>query len=165
MKSAFACGLTSFSILHFPFSIHPINSPFICSIPPSEVFKMNDIGKRIKHRRKELGYSAEELAEKVGVSPATIYRYEKNDIANMGADKLRPIADALSTTPGALMGWDDDDEDEAFALREEYRRDPDRRLLLSLARHGSARDVRQAAALIEALKATNPDFYDGDDPA
>lgn len=132
-----------------------------------EVFKMNDIGSRIKHRRKALGYSAERLAEMVGVSPATIYRYEKNEIANMGADKLRPIADALSTTPGALMGWadDNDSDDEAFALREQLRRDPNRRMLLSLAKHGTAQEVRQVAALIDALKATNPDFYNGDDPA
>ena len=27
------------------------------------------------------------------------------------------------------------------------------------------RDVKQVAALIDALRATNPDFYDGDDPA
>ena len=66
---------------------------------------MNDIGARIKRRRKELGYSAEKLAEMVKLSPATIYRYEKNEIANMGADKLQPIAVALATTPGALMGW------------------------------------------------------------
>ena len=125
---------------------------------------MTDIGKRIKLSRKALGYSAEQLAERVGVSPATIYRYEKNEIANMGADKLQPIADALDTTPGALMGWDDPD-DEAFELREQLRRDPNRRLLLSLARHGTAQQVRQVAALIDALKASNPDFYDGDDPA
>ena len=132
-----------------------------------EVFKMNDVGTRIKHRRKELGYSAEKLAEMVGVSPATIYRYEKNEIANMGADKLRPIAKALGTTPGALMGWetDDSDEEEAFELREQLRRDPNRRMLLSLAKHGSAQDVRQAAALIDALRKTNPDFYDDDDPS
>lgn len=125
---------------------------------------MSDIGKRIKRRRKELGYSAEKLAELVGVSPATIYRYEKNEITNMGAGKLQPIADALSTTPGALMGWDDD-ADAAFDLRDKIRRDPNRRMLLSLAEHGSAKDVRQVVALIDALKATNPDFYDGDDPA
>lgn len=125
---------------------------------------MSDIGKRIKRRRKELGYSAEKLAELVGVSPATIYRYEKNEITSMGADKLQPIADALSTTPGALMGWNEG-EDAAFDLRDRIRRDPNRRMLLSLAEHGSARDVRQVVALIDALKATNPDFYDGDDPA
>jgi len=65
------------------------------------------IGERIKARRRELGYSAEMLAERAGLSPATIYRYESSDIANMRTDKLRPIAEALSTTPAALMGWTD----------------------------------------------------------
>ena len=37
-------------------------------------------GERIKCRRKELSMSAEQLAEKVSLSPATIYRYEKGDI-------------------------------------------------------------------------------------
>ena len=67
------------------------------------------IGERIKARRKELGYSAERLAELAGLSPATIYRYESLDIASMRTDKLRPIAAALSTTPDALMGWQDAD--------------------------------------------------------
>ena len=124
---------------------------------------MSDTGSRIKRRRKALGYSAEKLAELVGVSPATIYRYEKNEIANMGADKLRPIAEALSTTPARLMGWDE--EDEAFELRDQIRMDPDRRILLSLARHGTAQEGRQVVALIDALKAANPAFHDPDDPA
>lgn len=63
-------------------------------------------GSRIKARRKELGMSAEALAIECGVSPATIYRYEKGDIENMGTDKLKPIAAALHTTPAYLMGWD-----------------------------------------------------------
>lgn len=56
-------------------------------------------------------------------------------------------------------------DDDVWAEREALRRDPDRRALLDLARHGPAKSVRQVAALIDALKATNPDFYDGDDPA
>lgn len=36
-----------------------------------------EIYDRIKLRRKALGLSAEFVAEKLGVSPATIYRYEK----------------------------------------------------------------------------------------
>ena len=125
---------------------------------------MNDIGARIKHRRKELGYSAEQLAEMVGVSPATIYRYEKNEIANIGTDKLQPIADALSTTPGRLMGWHDDDDD-LWNYRDEIRHDPNRRILFDLAMNGKKKDVEQAVAIIDALKRTNSDFYDGDDPA
>lgn len=64
-----------------------------------------DIGKRIKARRKELGLSAEEVAEKMGVSAATIYRYESNYISNMGVDKLTPIAKVLKTSEAYLMGW------------------------------------------------------------
>lgn len=66
-----------------------------------------DIGKRIKNRRKELGLSAEIVAEKIGVSPATIYRYESAEIMNMGIDKIELIAHALYTTPAYLMGWTD----------------------------------------------------------
>lgn len=65
------------------------------------------IGERIKHRRKTLGLSAEEVAEKMGVSAATVYRYESSDILNMGIDKLELIAKALKTTPAALMGWEE----------------------------------------------------------
>ena len=65
-------------------------------------------GDRIKSRRKELGMNAETLAAECGLAPATIYRYEKGDIENMGIDKIRPIADALHTTAAYLMGWDDD---------------------------------------------------------
>ena len=67
-----------------------------------------DIGKRIKARRKELGLNAETLAKKIGVSPATIYRYESADILNMGIDKVELIANALYTTPAYLMGWSDE---------------------------------------------------------
>ena len=127
---------------------------------------MNDIGARIKARRKQLGCSAERLAEMIGVSPATIYRYEKNEISNMGADKLRPIAEALGTTPGALMGWDDGADDaELWELRETLRTNPGMRLLFQAAKGASAEDLRRAADIVEPLKRTNPAEYDGDDPA
>lgn len=68
------------------------------------------VGERIKQRRKALGISAEDLAERVGKSPATIYRYEKGDIQRVDSSSLQPIAEALSTTPAYLMGWEDDPE-------------------------------------------------------
>lgn len=64
-------------------------------------------GERIKARRRELGISAEALAEQCGVSPATIYRYENGDIEKVGIDKLPPIAEALHTTQAYLLGWED----------------------------------------------------------
>lgn len=66
-----------------------------------------NIGERIKARRKQLGMSAETLADRIGKSPATVYRYEKGDISGVDSRVLLPIADALGTTPGYLMGWDE----------------------------------------------------------
>ena len=63
-------------------------------------------GQRIKERRKEIGMSAEKLAEKTGLSPATVYRYEKGDIEKVPGKLLAPIAKALQTTPHYLMGWE-----------------------------------------------------------
>lgn len=70
-----------------------------------------DVGHRIKTRRKQLHMSAEQLAAKIGKSPATMYRYEKGEIDRVDASILQPIADALRTTPAYLMGWTDDSSD------------------------------------------------------
>lgn len=64
------------------------------------------VGERMKARRKQIGMSAEQIAEQLNISPSTVYRYENGDIEKMGIDKLTPIAKALRTTPAYLMGWD-----------------------------------------------------------
>jgi len=69
------------------------------------------IGNRIKNRRKELAMTAEELADIIGKSRATVYRYENGDIENMPTNVLEPLATALYTTPAYLMGWTDDAHD------------------------------------------------------
>lgn len=66
-------------------------------------------GERMKTRRKELCLSAETIAERIHVSPTTIYRYEKGDIEKVPSDVLIEIAAALHTTPAYLMGWEEDE--------------------------------------------------------
>lgn len=51
--------------------------------------------------------SAEDVANKLGISPATIYRYESNYINSMKVDKLTAIATVLHVSESYLMGWDD----------------------------------------------------------
>ena len=65
-------------------------------------------GNRMKQRRKELGLSAETIAEYLNVSPATIYRYEKGEIEKMPGKILEPLSIILRTTPAYLMGWTDE---------------------------------------------------------
>ena len=63
------------------------------------------IGKRIKKRRKDLGLSQEELANRMGLkSKSTICKVEKGD-DNLTSDTVQKYADALDTTPLFLMGW------------------------------------------------------------
>lgn len=69
-----------------------------------------NIGKKIKVRRKELGINAEDLAKVAGVSPSTIFRYEKGDIEKMPTSVLEKIAVKLKTTPSYLMGWEERNE-------------------------------------------------------
>lgn len=68
-----------------------------------------DIGERMKLRRKELNLSADVVAEKLGVSRSTIFRYEKGDIEKLPTNILEDIAEVLKTTPAFLMGWEDED--------------------------------------------------------
>lgn len=64
-------------------------------------------GDRMKHRRRALGLSAEVVAERLGVSPATVYRYEKGDIEKLPGDILPTLSKILQTTPAYLMGWEE----------------------------------------------------------
>ena len=65
----------------------------------------NMIGKRIKDARLALGYSAEQVAAFLKVSPATVYRYENGDISKLPAKFIKPLAEYLCITPAFLMGW------------------------------------------------------------
>ena len=67
-------------------------------------------GEIMKARRKELGISAETVAEKLNVSVATIYRYEKGDIEKVPSSILGPLSEILYTTPRYLMGWGDGEQ-------------------------------------------------------
>jgi len=68
--------------------------------------------------------SADTLAEKIGLSRSTIFRYENGFIEKMPIENLVPIARALRTTVGYLMGWEEeapitgaDDECEKEAMQ------------------------------------------------
>lgn len=64
-------------------------------------------GELIKRRRKQLGLNADYVAEKLGVSRSTIFRYENGDIEKLPLSILEPLADVLLTTPAYFMGWND----------------------------------------------------------
>ena len=67
-------------------------------------------GNRMKNRRKELGLPADAVAAALGVSVATVYRYENGEIEKVPGSVLEPLAKVLNTTPAYLMGWDEPEQ-------------------------------------------------------
>ena len=66
---------------------------------------LTDISRKIKELRSRLGLTLEEVGAQVGVSKATVQRWESGDIKNMRRDKIAKLAACLGTTPGELVGW------------------------------------------------------------
>ena len=64
------------------------------------------VGDRIRKHRKLSGISQTDLAEKIGVSKQTLYKYEKNVITNIPSDKIEEIAKVLNVSESCLMGWE-----------------------------------------------------------
>ena len=65
------------------------------------------IYEKIKYRRKELGLTADQVADALGVSRATVYRYECSDIEKLPVNILEPLSKVLRCSPSYLMGWND----------------------------------------------------------
>lgn len=64
------------------------------------------IGKRVKQKREENGWTQLELAHKMGyVSKSTIGKIEQ-DINDVPLSKVKRFAEVLGTTPEWLMGWE-----------------------------------------------------------
>ena len=60
---------------------------------------------KLKELRRRKGITLDALAAAVGTSKQTIHRYENGIISNIPPEKVERLAEALSTTPGELMGW------------------------------------------------------------
>ena len=121
---------------------------------------MADIGKRIKNRRKELGITQEELAQKLGYkNKSTIAKIENgtNDIVQ---SKVVEFAKALDTTVAALMGWDDTEpeqeqhyylDDDAREMAEFMFTNPEYKVLFDASRKVKKEDIEFVRQMIERM--------------
>ena len=138
------------------------------------------LGELIKSYCEEHRLSYEKFGERCNSSKAYISMLVRGRNPKTGKPielslkKYTQIAEAMGMTLTDLCRIIEDapitidkdpDEEEMWTLRESLRRDPNRRILFDLAKNADAKDVQAAVALIEALRASNPDFYDGEDPA
>ena len=65
------------------------------------------MGQRIKERREALGWSVEELADKIGVARQTVYKWEKGSVKNIDRDYIGKMAKLFHVEPDWLMHMED----------------------------------------------------------
>ena len=81
---------------------------------------MSTVGGNILRMRKRLGWTQEELANRMGYkSKSTINKIELG-INDIPQSKILQFAEVLGTTPAHLMGWDEEEKipPEEFELSE-----------------------------------------------
>lgn len=63
------------------------------------------VGNNIRNYRKLADMTMKELAEKVGVTEATIQKYEAGNIKTVGVNMIQKLATALDVPPEKITGW------------------------------------------------------------
>lgn len=79
---------------------------------------MNNLSSVLKRKRKELGLTLAQVADMMGVSEATVQRWESGNIKSVRYDKINKLAQVLKVEPSEIMGWNtskqEDDKLEKF---------------------------------------------------
>ena len=70
---------------------------------------MKALGKRIHDKREECKFTQSQLAEKIGVSRQTIYKWENGSVKHIDREYIASLANVLNCTPDWLMGMDGTD--------------------------------------------------------
>lgn len=116
---------------------------------------------KVYELRKSIGMQQKELAAAIGVTQPTISEWEHGKKDPSG-ERLDRLAELFGVSRNEILclsvpAAQTDDDRELWELREAVRRDPDRQTLFHLARDATSQDVRQAIAILDALRRTNGD--------
>ena len=80
--------------------------------------KANEV---IRLKRKEKNMTLKDLAQRVGVSEATVSRWESGDIRSMKRPNIEALSKILGISPAILMEWEEYEE----TGTEQYYLDPE----------------------------------------
>lgn len=139
---------------------------------------MTEFGENLRKLRKERKLSMDALAEKAGTSKQVLSRYENGERVPK-ISMVKKLADALGVSVSELSGEVynikapikapeyrsgladrlvesalNDEDDELLRELEVIRRNPERKKLFKRASNSDINEVRQANAILDALKDT-----------
>ena len=110
--------------------------------------------------RRERGMTQAELAQRLGVSKSSISMYERGN-REPELDLLERMADLFGVSVNTMLGRSEPElvnSDPALTEYLEQLRDrPELRMLFSVTKNATKKDVEAAVKIIEALRGTNAD--------
>ena len=115
-----------------------------------------DIKKVIKQYRLEAGLTMKELADLVGVSEATVSRWESGNIATMKHSQISKLCKALGINPASLVPGIDTPayylDPETAEIAEQLHKRKDMRMLFHAAKSSTPEDVKMVTDMLERFK-------------
>lgn len=116
------------------------------------------INDRIRLEMNRRGISQNKLAKAAQISQSGLSSI-LSGASSPKENTLQAIAAALNMTVSELAGEEQKEskEDDAWAIRERLRRDPEYRLLFSAADKASPEHLKAAAAMLKALEGVQDD--------
>ena len=107
---------------------------------------MDTTGNRIKNARLAAKMTQGELASKVGVKHAAIYKYENGLVVNLKRETIEKLANALRVRPSYLLCIDDEPQEPSQTVS------PAKQMLLDATKDLSDEQVLKLLNIIEEAK-------------
>ena len=118
-------------------------------------------GETIKLLRKQKNMTQDQLANKLGTSKRTIFKYENDIIINIPTDKVELLAETFNVTPAYIMGWNADSQKhgdgldlETSEIAHEVSNRPELKLLFEASRSVSTDDLKLIIDMANRLRKT-----------
>lgn len=122
------------------------------------------IGERIKNLRLKNDYTLDEIADKLGTSRQTIFKYENNIVTNIPSDKIEKLALIFNVSPAYIMGWENSqlgdyeenieylkDQPELLELYKEIVENDQLAILFDKAKKLEPKDLEQILKIIDTF--------------
>ena len=109
----------------------------------------------LKTRRATLELTLDDIGRYVGVSGATVSRWENGEIANIRRDKIAKLAEILQVSPSYLMGW----PEKTVTLENEFADAPDENYVI-LSRNAKKLSPEKRKQLLDMAKLMFKEEFD-----
>lgn len=127
-----------------------------------EVIRLRNIGTEMKCKRKELGYTMQDIADYVGVSKGTVAKWENGSIDNIKRDKIEKLSQILKVSPIFFVNDDYNEsesekniyylDDKSAKYAQEIAENSSLHALFSAARNAKKEDLETVINLLNRLK-------------